>query len=202
LYRLIFNKRKGAIMKEWYYLKDKEKVGPLSIEEIQGLIKSNEITSNSKVWKKGLKAWEDISKIDDFKSFFSSASKKTPKPEDSSSDDFPDETISNISDSDKTYSMIMYLTTPCCCWIPGLVMWLIKKDKSEFINKNGKNIINHIILMAIVYIISLPLILFCVGYITLFLGLVYSLVVLIMAAIKAKKGEVWKIPGFNFIKID
>ena len=40
-------------MKEWYYLKEKEKVGPLSIEEIQGLIKSNEITSNSKVWKKG-----------------------------------------------------------------------------------------------------------------------------------------------------
>jgi len=189
-------------MKEWYYLKDKEKVGPLSIEEIQSLIKSNEIKSSSKVWKKGLKAWEDISKIDDFKSFFSSASKKTPKPEDSSLDDFPDETISDISDSEKTYSMMLYLLTPCCCWIPGVVMWLIKKDKSEFINKNGKNMLNHLILMLIINAISIPLVFFMIGLIPLGLGLVYSLVVLIIAAIKAKNGEVWNIPGFNFIKID
>ena len=191
-------------MKEWYYLKEKEKVGPLSIEEIQGLIKSNEITPNSKVWKKGLKAWEDISKLDDFKSFFSSASKKTPKPDDSSPDDFPDETASDISDSDKTYSMIMYLVTPFCCWIPGLVMWLIKKDKSEFINKNGKNILNHLITAFIASLICFPvaLITFGIGLILYPIVGLFSLVVLIMAAIKAKYVEVWKIPGFNFIKID
>jgi len=190
-------------MKEWYFLKDKEKVGPLSIEEIQGLIKSNELTSNSKVWKKGLKAWEDISKLDDFKSFFSSASKKTPKPEDSSSDDFPDETISNISDSDKTYSMIMYLVMPCCCWLPGIIMWLIKKDKSRFIDQNGKNALNHFILLFIVSTLNIPLIfLFGIGIITGLILSICSLVFLIIAAIKAKNGIVWTIPGFNFIKID
>lgn len=189
-------------MKEWYFLKGKEKVGPLSVEEIQGLIKSDEITSSSKVWKKGLKAWEDISKIDDFKSYFSSTSKKTPKPEEPSSGDFPDETASDISDSDKTYSMIMYLVMPCCCWLPGIIMWLIKKDKSRFIDQNGKNALNHFILFFIVSILNVPLVFFGIGIITGVMLSICSLVVLIIAAIKAKNGIVWTIPGFNFIKID
>lgn len=181
-------------MKEWYFLKGKEKIGPLSVEEIQGLIKSNEITSNSKVWKKGLKAWEDISKLDDFKSFFSSASKKTPKPDDSTPDDFPDETASDISDSDKTYSMILCLVSvPFCCFaIPGLVMWFIKKDKSKLVNNVGINVLNNHITMLIISIGTCG-----IGGIPC---LLYSLVVMIMSGIKAKKGELWKIPGFNFIK--
>lgn len=190
-------------MKEWYFLKEKEKVGPLTPEEIQALIKSNEITLKTKVWKKGLKAWEDISKIDDFKPFFTTASKITTKPEDSAPDGFPDEAVPDVSDSDKTYSMIMYLVIPCCCWIPGIIMWLIKKDKSRFIDQNGKNALNHFILLIIAGIINIPLVfLFGIGIVTgLMLG-IYSLVVLIIAAIKAKNGIVWTIPGFNFIKID
>jgi uncharacterized Tic20 family protein len=181
-------------MKEWYFLKGKEKVGPLSVEEIQGLIKNNEIKLNSKVWKKGLKAWEDISKLDDFKSFFSSASKKTPKPDDSSSDELPDETISDITDSDKTYSLILCLVSIsfCCFGIPGLVMWFIKKDKSVFVNNVGINVLNNHITMLIISLGTCG--------IGLILCVPYSLVVLIMAGIKAKKGEAWKIPGFNFIK--
>ena len=98
----------------------------------------------------------------------------------------------------------MYLVTPFCCWIPGLVMWLIKKDKSEFINKNGKNILNHLITAFIASLICFPvaLITFGIGLILYPIVGLFSLVVLIMAAIKAKNGEVWKIPGFNFIKID
>jgi len=190
------------MMKEWYFLKGQEKVGPLSLEEIQGLIKRNEITSNSKVWKKGLKAWEDISKLDDFKLYFLSKPIKSPKTDVPLTNDFPGETVSEISDSEKTYSMILYLTTPCCCWIPGVVMWLIKKDKSKFIDKNGKNMLNHLILMFIVGLINTPLICILVGYVTVGLILIYSLVVCIIAAVKAKNGVVWKIPGFNFIKLD
>lgn len=189
-------------MKEWYFLKEKEKVGPLTPEEIQALIKSNEITLKTKVWKKGLKAWEDISKIDDFKAFFTTASKITTKPEDSAPDGFPDDTVSDVSDSDKTYAMIMYLVTPCCCWLPSVIMWLIKKDKSSFVNQNGKNILNHIITELIVFIISVPLTLVLIGWVLIMFAAVYSIAVMIIAAIKAKNGEVWKIPGFNFIKID
>jgi len=46
------------------------------------------------------------------------------------------------SKEDRTFAMIIHLTGITCTFILPLILWLIKKDKSEFINDQGKEALN------------------------------------------------------------
>jgi len=184
-------------MKEWYYLKDKEKIGPLTEDTVKELINSYEIINSTKLWKNGMKAWGVATEIDIFKNLFVAAKKipvPNPKIASTTEDIVPESPDEDITDSDKTYVLIMYLCSIgfCCFGIPGIVMWLIKKDKSEFINRSGKNILNFAITALGISIVTCAF-----GFVVWPFA---SVVFYTMAAIKAKNGVYWKIPSYTFLK--
>ena len=50
--------------KKWWFVKDDEKVGPVSKNEIIELLNSNVLTSKSLVWEKKLEDWVSIEELD------------------------------------------------------------------------------------------------------------------------------------------
>jgi uncharacterized protein len=85
--------------------------------------------------------------------------------------------------------------------IGPLVIWLIKKDEIPFVNEQGKNALNFQISMAIYAIVSGLLMIIAIGVFLLIAVGVTDLILVIIASIKASKGESYKYPlTITFIK--
>ncbi|MGD2295956.1 MAG: DUF4870 domain-containing protein [Candidatus Aminicenantes bacterium] len=78
--------------------------------------------------------------------------------------------------------------------IGPLIIWLIKKDESEFVDDQGKESLNFQITITILAIVSAILIVILIGIPLLILVGLFSLVMIILAAIKASEGEKYRYP--------
>ena len=63
-------------MAEWYYTKNGQQVGPVSMEEIKTRAESGELTPDDQVWKEGMGDWKPAGKV---KGLFP-ATNQPPKP--------------------------------------------------------------------------------------------------------------------------
>jgi uncharacterized protein len=112
-------------------------------------------------------------------------------------------TIASSSD-DRTMGMLCYLLGIFTSFIGPLIIWLMKKDQSRFVDYHGREVLNFIInliiawLMVVAVVMALSFVTFGIGAILilpLYLSMiVYSLVVSIMGAMKANRGELYHIP--------
>ncbi|OPZ95775.1 MAG: hypothetical protein BWY71_02124 [Planctomycetes bacterium ADurb.Bin412] len=85
--------------------------------------------------------------------------------------------------------------------IGPLVVWLIKKDEHPFIEQQGRAALNFQISMAIYGIVAALLIFIVIGFLLLIALGIFDLIFVIMASIKASKGETQKYPlSITFIK--
>jgi uncharacterized protein len=85
--------------------------------------------------------------------------------------------------------------------IGPLVIWLIKKDEFPLVNDQGKESVNFQISMTIYYVVAAILIIVLIG-ILLLIGLaIFSLIMIIIAMIKANEGVAYRYPMcIRFIK--
>ena len=85
--------------------------------------------------------------------------------------------------------------------IGPLVIWMIKKDVYPLVDDQGKEALNFQISMTIYYIVASILILILIG-IVLLIGLaLFSLIVTIIAMIKASDGVAYRYPlSIRFVK--
>lgn len=82
-----------------------------------------------------------------------------------------------------------------------LIIWMIKKNEFPFVDKQGKEALNFQISLIIYGLVSALLIFIFVGIILLIAVLIFDLVFVIIAAIKANKGESVRYPlTIRFIK--
>lgn len=101
---------------------------------------------------------------------------------------------------ERTWGMICHLSALAGFIIPfgniigPLIVWLIKKDESPFVDDQGKESLNFQISITIYCIIAAILILIIIG-IFLLIGLgILALVLIIIAAVKANSGEKFRYP--------
>lgn len=82
-----------------------------------------------------------------------------------------------------------------------LVMWLIKKDQSPFVNDQGKESLNFQISIVIYSLVAAILCLIFIGFLLLIaIGIVW-LIFVIMASVKANEGKMYRYPlTIRFIK--
>lgn len=82
--------------------------------------------------------------------------------------------------------------------IPGLitvlVIWLIKKDQSPYVDYHGKESLNFQITMILW--VAIGVLTFClgVGIVILILDGIFNLIMVIVASIKASNGEYYRYP--------
>ncbi len=87
-------------------------------------------------------------------------------------------------------------------WILGpLVVWLIKKEDYPFVDQQGKESINFQISMTIYMFASAVLIFVLVGFLLLPALVIFDIVMVILATIKANEGKSFRYPlTIRFLK--
>ncbi len=102
--------------------------------------------------------------------------------------------------SERNWGMFCHLSSLAGYLIPfghiiaPLVIWLIKRDESAFVDINGKEALNFQISITIYVLVSLVLTLLLVGIALLLAIGIADLVLIIIAGIKASKGEAYRYP--------
>jgi len=85
--------------------------------------------------------------------------------------------------------------------IGPLIIWQMKKAEFPIVDDQGKEAINFQITVAIAAIICIALAFVVIGIPLLFALGIADLVLIILASLKANKGEVYRYPfSFKFIK--
>jgi len=110
-------------------------------------------------------------------------------------------TQAGISKDDTTWGVIVHLAAivgllgvPFGNLLGPLVVWLIKRAESPFVDYHGKEALNFQITMTIAALVAIPLCLILIGFVLLFAIFVVEVVFLIMAAMSASKGEYYRYP--------
>lgn len=108
---------------------------------------------------------------------------------------------------ERRFSMFMHLSQllnfclPFISLLVPIVMWISYKDQNEFINANGKAMINWMISKFLYWCIAVPLCFILVGIPLVIALVIMDLVFCIVAGIKASEGTVWKYPtSIEFFK--
>lgn len=82
-----------------------------------------------------------------------------------------------------------------------IIMWVIKKDESEFVNKNGIEIINVFISYALYSVVASLLMIILIGFLILPVLMLMAFIFFIIGGVKASQGEVYRTPfTIRFIK--
>jgi uncharacterized Tic20 family protein len=133
----------------------------------------------------------------------SNAKKKIEKPATDTTNE-PQQPVTGMpetySNEEKTWATFCHLGAlslyifPLGHLIVPLVLWLIKKDEMPLVNDQGKESLNFQISMTLYYILSAILIVALIGCILLAVLSVFNLIVVIIASVKANKGEKYRYP--------
>lgn len=96
--------------------------------------------------------------------------------------------------TERTLAMAIYLSSFFTAVLGPLIIWLIKKDESSFIDYHGKEYFNFFISYSIYAIASSILMLVLIGFILLPIVGLGIFIFTIIGAIKAYEGQLYRIP--------
>ena|SRR6187402_2437068 len=105
-----------------------------------------------------------------------------------------------LSESDeRLWASLAHAGTPFFGFLSPLLVWLIQKEKSEFVKTESTEALNFGILVTISYVVAsfLTTVTFGIGIIVFPIVWIVSLIFCIQGAMKANKGESYRYP-FNW----
>ncbi len=109
--------------------------------------------------------------------------------------------IAEISSDEKTMAILAHVLGIVSMFVGPLIIWLIKKDESKFVDHHGKEALNFQILITGLYILGTILTTVIIGFCIYPIAAIAAIVFGIMAAVAANKGEWYKYPvSIRFIK--
>ncbi|MFW5471793.1 DUF4870 domain-containing protein [Knoellia sp. CPCC 206450] len=88
----------------------------------------------------------------------------------------------------------MVLSAGLLGFVGSLVIYVLYKDRGDFVRQHAANSLNIQILTGIVLLVSLPLMLVLVGFLTYFAALAVAFVLHIIGALRANEGQLWTPP--------
>lgn len=107
----------------------------------------------------------------------------------------------------RNWAMICHLSALAGFMIPfgnivgPLIVWAVKKDEHDFVDEQGKEMLNFQLTMTIAYVISAILMVVLIGFVFLAILCVYALIMIVIAAIKANDGVAYRFPyTIRFLK--
>lgn len=105
-----------------------------------------------------------------------------------------------VSQDDRNLGMLCHLIALVGLLIPfgnilgPLVIWLVKKDQSSFVDVEGKEALNFNITVAIAGFVSFLLMAVAIGFALVVIVAIFWIVMAIVAASKASSGEHYRYP--------
>ncbi|WP_018933093.1 DUF4870 domain-containing protein [Gracilibacillus lacisalsi] len=102
---------------------------------------------------------------------------------------------------ERLFGMLIYLLSFFTAIIGPLIIWMIKRDESAFIDFHGKEYFNFFISFTIYSIVSGILVVLLIGFVLLPIVAVLAFIFTLIALFKAFNGEEYRIPlVIRFIK--
>jgi len=99
---------------------------------------------------------------------------------------------------EKTLALIAHIVTLVSNFIAPLIIYLVKKDESSFVTAHAKESLNF---QLTVFIAAIILIVTIVGILLLWILAIYTLILVIVATIRASEGKIYRYPfSIKFIK--
>jgi uncharacterized protein len=106
-----------------------------------------------------------------------------------------------VKNEERMLAAAIYVLSLFVPVIGPLIIWLLKKDESSFVDYHGKEYFNFLISYTIYSIVCWILTLILIGFIALGILGIMGLVFTIMAAVKSYEGNEYRFPLiFRFIK--
>jgi len=102
--------------------------------------------------------------------------------------------MSEVTSNDKNIAVLTHLGGIFFGFIPGLIVWLLKKDDSPFVGEQAREALNFQITVLIAYVVAWILAWVLVGFVLLPVIYIGSLVLSIVAAVNVSKGVDYKYP--------
>ncbi len=108
---------------------------------------------------------------------------------------------------ERTWAMLCHLSALLGHFIPfgnivaPLLLWQIKKNESDYVDYHGKEALNFQITLSIYLFISAILVFVAIGFLMVGALLIFNLVIVIIAGVRANEGEYFCYPmNIRFIK--
>ena len=98
------------------------------------------------------------------------------------------------SKDESLLAMFIYVSSFFTVFIGPLIIWLIKRDESLFVDYYGKEYFNFLISYTVYSIVSAILMIVFIGFITIWVVGILAFIFTIIAAVKAYNGEMYQIP--------
>ena len=98
------------------------------------------------------------------------------------------------SKDDRTMGMLAHLLGIFLAFLGPLIIWLIKKDQSPFVDDQGKESLNFQIMLMIGYVIGSVTSFLCIGFLILPAVWIFGIIFSIIGALKAKDGIAYRYP--------
>jgi uncharacterized protein len=106
--------------------------------------------------------------------------------------------LSTPTSDERTFAILSHILAI----VPGigifgpLVIWLIKKDESPFVEANAKESLNFQLTMLIAYVVSWILVIVLIGVLLFFVIWLLNIILVIVASVKTSENKIYRYP-FN-----
>ncbi len=110
------------------------------------------------------------------------------------------EVITATDSNERNLGLICHLSLFASCIVPlasiiiPLVIWLMKRETSKFLDATGKEVLNFQITLLFAAIACALLAIILIGFLLAIVVAIASIVFAIMGAVAASKGEVYRYP--------
>ena len=94
----------------------------------------------------------------------------------------------------RTYALFMHLGSLFAGFLVPLIMWLIKREESPFIDDHGKQLMNWNISLVIYFVASVLLVLVVIGILLIPILILLHLIFSIMGAVASNRGDLYRYP--------
>ncbi|WP_077213638.1 DUF4870 domain-containing protein [Bacillus dakarensis] len=98
------------------------------------------------------------------------------------------------TNDERMLAAAIYVVSFFTAFVGPLVIWLLKKDESSYIDYHGKEYFNFLISYGVYTIVSMLLMIVVIGFVTIWIVGILAFVFTIIAAIRAYEGKEYRIP--------
>jgi uncharacterized Tic20 family protein len=108
--------------------------------------------------------------------------------------------IIELSETERNWAMLCHLSAfagfffPFGSIIGPLICWLTRKDESLWVDRNGKSSLNFELSILLYLVLSIPLCIIIVGIPIVIFLVILKVICIIIASVRASKGEEFKYP--------
>jgi uncharacterized Tic20 family protein len=105
-----------------------------------------------------------------------------------------------LSESERNWAMLCHLSAFAGFFFPfggiigPLICWLSRKDESAWVDRNGKASMNFELSILLYSVLCIPLCFILIGFLILGFLVTLKVICIIIASVKASKGETFRYP--------